>query len=120
MPDHILPSKCAFRLFVGGLVSLLLLPAIASAQNPPLADVARKEAERRKALKESTKVITDKDLPESARKGARPAAPAGDATVPAAAGANQKPAAAGSAAGPAAQQAADDKGESYWRGRINN
>ncbi|HET7217436.1 MAG TPA: hypothetical protein VFJ02_05285 [Vicinamibacterales bacterium] len=81
----------------------------AAAQNPPLAEVARKEAERRKGIKQTQKVITSKDLPESARKpAAAPTAPA--AAEPAAAG-EQKPA----AAKPAAEPAKDEK---YWRDRL--
>jgi hypothetical protein len=80
-------------------------------QSPPLAEVARKEAERRKGIKETGKVITTKDLPESARK---PAAAGGStsssATTDAAATTEQKPA-GGDAAG-------DKKDEKYWRGRL--
>jgi hypothetical protein len=45
------------------LATLLLGAFVASAQNPPLAEVARKEEERRKTTKPATKVLTNKDLP---------------------------------------------------------
>ena len=109
------------RIVAGALLCTLLAAPVVQAQqtNPPLAEVARKEAERRKNAKEAKKVITTKDLPESARKpktapptegGA--AAAAGD--QPAAAGAEgQKPAAPAAPAGESSQ-----KDENYWRGRI--
>ena len=104
------------------LLWLLTLPAVAIAQSsqPSLAEIARKEAERRKTAKEAKIVITEKNLPESARKPASTAAPA-DANQPAHAG-EQKPAAAGGAAAggaPATPAApAGDQGEALWRGRI--
>jgi hypothetical protein len=103
-------------------LGLLTLPAVAIAQSsqPSLAEIARKEAERRKTAKEAKIVITEKNLPESARKPVSPAAPA-DANQPAHAG-EQKPASAGGAAAggaPATPAApAGDQGEALWRGRI--
>jgi len=102
------------------LAGLLAWPALAVAQAPPpsLAEIARKEAERRKTIKEAKKVITAKDLPESARKPVSPPATAeGGAAAPAShaqAGPpsnEQKPQAAAAPSG-------DAKGETYWRGRI--
>jgi hypothetical protein len=101
------------------LLGLLTLPAVAIAQSsqPSLAEIARKEAERRKTAKEAKIVITEKNLPESARKPVSPA----DANQPAHAG-EQKPASAGGAAAggaPATPAApAGDQGEALWRGRI--
>ena len=66
----------AIRAFAGLIALTLLFPALAAAQQTSLAEVARKEAERRKGLKETQKVITAKDLPESARKPAAAPAPA--------------------------------------------
>jgi hypothetical protein len=106
------------RLLAMGLAAFVALTApslagfaLAGQSAPPsLAELARKEAERRKTSKEAKKVITTKDMPESARKGASTSAPAD--TLPAGAappaGGDQKPAAA----------AADDKGEATWRNRI--
>jgi hypothetical protein len=86
------------------VVASFLCPAVAVAQNPPLGEVARKEAERRKAGKGTQKVLTNKDLPPSAQKPAAPA-PAGAAAAPAA---EQKP----------AQPTAEEKDEAWWRQRI--
>jgi hypothetical protein len=47
---------------------VLLLATVASAQNVPLGEVAKKEQERRKASPESGKVYTNKDLPKAAQK----------------------------------------------------
>ncbi len=100
------------------LAGLVIWPAGATAQTQPsLAELARKEAERRKTVKDSKKVITAKDLPESARKTAPTsaagadgaAAPSGAHGAAAPAGGDQKPASAGHAA-------QDD--EAAWRGRI--
>jgi hypothetical protein len=107
---------------VMALLGFLMLPAAAAAQSPPpsLAEIARKEAERRKTAKEAKIVITEKNLPESARKPASTAVPA-DPNQSAQAG-EQKPAPAGSAAAGAAPAAAaapaGDQGETLWRGRI--
>jgi hypothetical protein len=111
------------RLLTVALVAGILAPALAEAQqSPPLAEVARKEAERRKGMKESGKVITTKDLPESAR---RPAASSGEGTAqaqaqgtgaPAASGGDAKPAAASAAAADASKGPAQD--EQYWRNRL--
>ena len=51
------------------LLASVGLPALARAQSKPsLATVAREESERRKTTKEAKKVITAKDLPESAQR----------------------------------------------------
>jgi hypothetical protein len=101
------------------LMCVLLSPLVArvsAQQNPPLADVARKEAERRKGIKDTQKVITNKDLPESAR---RPRQEPADAAATAAGGetgdakpAEQKDTKA-SGGGNTSQ-----KDEAYWRNRI--
>ena len=123
MRSHLALKAAVRPTAVLALLGLLTLPAAAIAQSsqPSLAEIARKEAERRKTAKEATIVITDKNLPESARKPASTAAPA-DANQPAHAG-EQKPAAAdGAAAGGAAPATpaalAGDQGEALWRGRI--
>jgi hypothetical protein len=61
------------RVVSGSLATLLLGALVAAAQNPPLAEVARKEEERRKTAKPATKVLTNKDLP-------KVSSPAPDAT----------------------------------------
>jgi hypothetical protein len=109
------------------LAGLVVWPAGATAQTQPsLAELARQEAARRKTVKDSKKVITAKDLPESARKTApAPAASEHGAPAPATehgvaapatehgaapAGGDQKP------AGKTAPGAQAD--EASWRGRI--
>jgi hypothetical protein len=123
MKVHASASRTPERALAGMLVAALAVlsvptPAFAQ-QQPPLAEVARKEAERRKNAKGTQKVLTTKDLPESARRGSAPAAaaPAGSHAAPGAAAgdqaaADQKP--AGDAAAPKAG-AGDEKA---WRGRI--
>jgi hypothetical protein len=51
-----------------GLISYSVAAAGQSTAPPSLAELARQEAERRKTTKDAPKVITAKDLPESARK----------------------------------------------------
>ena len=99
------PAGRPVRLFAGVIACAIAFPAFTAAQSPPLAEVARKEAERRKGIKQTQKVITTKDLPESARK------PAG---APAAPAAGEQPAAAGEQK-PAADSTRDEK---YWRDRL--
>jgi hypothetical protein len=77
---------------------------------PPLADVAKKEQQRRKKVGSPAKVLTNKDLPKSAA----PAQPAAPPTPP-------TPVAEG-AAEPSEQQkpAGDEKDEAWWRTRITS
>src|SRR4051812_4400757 len=110
---HTLAMVRACRATAAVLLCGLLIPAAAQAagqQSPPLAEVARKEAERRKGIKETQKVITTKDLPESARRSHQ--APQGGDTT--AAGEGQKP--AGDQKAPAGE--GSQKDETYWRNRI--
>ena len=89
--------------------TLSLTAVLASAQAPPLAEVARKEQERRKATPPATRVLTNKDLP----KITGPAAPA-----PAA---EKETAAATSPAAPEPPKTDKDKiekDEAWWRARI--
>lgn len=88
------------------------IPAV-EAQTPTLAELAKKEAERRKAQKPAGKVYTNKDLPGSAKKDPAqttptPGAPAGQA--PGVAAAAVEPA--------AAPPAGEQKDEKYWKDRI--
>ena len=108
------------------LAGLVIWPAGATAQTQPsLAELARKEAERRKTVKDSKKVITAKDLPESARKTAPTSAAGADgAAAPSGAHGAAAPSGAHGAAAPAGDQkpasaghAAQDD-EAAWRGRI--
>jgi len=52
-------------MLAAALTVVLVCPAVVTAQSQPsLAELARQEAERRKTVKDSKKVITAKDLPE--------------------------------------------------------
>ncbi len=86
-----------------------------AAQSPSLAEVARKEQERRKTLPNSTKVYTSKDLPKTAPR------PEGQ-TAPAAEPSSAIPVEGQAAtAEPAAGQEPDQKpaqDEAAWRKRI--
>jgi hypothetical protein len=97
------------------LTVVWLNSAAISAQKPPtLGEVARKEEERRKALKAPAKVYTNKDLPKSAI--TPPPPPGGVVPAP------EQP------APPAAEQKAaeakkpeepkEEKDEAWWRKRI--
>jgi hypothetical protein len=62
-------SVSSLRVVAGSLATLLLGAFVASAQTPSLAEVARREEERRKTTKPATKVLTNKDLPAVASPG---------------------------------------------------
>jgi hypothetical protein len=124
MKVHASAPQISRRALAGMLVAALAVlsaPARSFAQQqPPLAEVARQEAERRKTAKTTQKVITTKDLPESARRGPAPVSPAGSATAPAGGGGEQAaadPKAAGDAAAAPAPRT-DGNDEKAWRGRI--
>jgi hypothetical protein len=113
-----MPSS-TFRRLAVGIVALLVVVSGAQgayAQPPSLAEIARKEQERRKAQKEPTKVLTNKDLPESAQKPQAPAAKA--ATEPAAAGEKKPDSAAGDK--PAEEAPTEERTEEWWRTRMTD
>jgi hypothetical protein len=98
------------RVGAWSLVVLCLGTFVAAAQNPPLAEVARREEERRKAVdptKPAPRVITNKDLPKVAGPTASPAP-----VAPAVA------AVAGDPAKVAADPDSAGKDEAWWRARI--
>jgi hypothetical protein len=97
------PRACLAAFVLGAF----LAPAAATAQNPPLGEVARKEQERRKTAKPSGKILTNKDLPQTtpAQGGATPLP---EAVPPAQQEQPQK----------AAEPAKSDKDEAWWRARI--
>jgi hypothetical protein len=102
-------SRISFARVVTGLAALVLLlsPVMAFAQStqPSLGEIARREAERRKAIKAPGKVYTDKDKP--------PAAPGAAALPP--------PVAYPAGAKPEDEKAEDkkdEKDEAWWRNRI--
>jgi hypothetical protein len=127
MTVNIIRSRVAFTLAAVLVAAGFGIPALVEAQQsaPPLAEVAKKEAERRKATKE-TKVLTNKDLPESAIRpkpspsdaapatGEPAAAPAADGHAQTAASGTPAAAAAPAAGAPAGRQG----DEAAWRGRI--
>jgi hypothetical protein len=108
------------------VLTVAALPA--RAQTPSLGEVAKKEAERRKALPPAGKVYTNKDLPPSAQKPAAPSSGAGTETTipldPVAAATGEKPAAAPGEKPAEAQAEGDgkakpgEKNEAWWRGRM--
>jgi hypothetical protein len=95
---------------VATVVAVLMALCVASAegqsQSPSLADLARKEQERRKTVKTPAKVITKKDLPPSAQNPPPPpVAPAPSATkIDETKPPEPKP---------------DEKDEAWWKNRIN-
>jgi hypothetical protein len=108
-------SAFSLRAAAGSLAALLLGAFVASAQTPPLAEVARREEERRKTTKPATRVLTNKDLP----KVASPApAPSTQAQAPAPA---EAPKTVASTAGPdktgkpANEDQGKDKDEAWWK-----
>lgn len=93
---------------VAALTAVLLMagPAPAQTQNQPsLADVARKEQERRKTVKTPSKVITKKDLPPSAQNPSPQATPA--------------PTPAKTEESKPQEAKTDEKDETWWKNRIN-
>ena len=98
---------CGRRVLAATLAASLAfcLPS-ASAQTPTLAELARKEQERRKGVKTPSKVITKKDLPPSAQ-GTTPSTPA------------PAPATAAAEAKPPETKPTEEKDEAWWKNRIN-
>jgi hypothetical protein len=107
-----------WRGLAGSLATLLLGAHVASAQNPSLADVARKEEERRKTTKPATRVLTNKDLP----KVSTPAPDAQAQPTPAPEPSKPEPNAAkpdeADKANAGADQVEKPKDEAWWRARI--
>ena len=105
------PVVVCFAIAVGCL-------SAATPSGQTLGEVAKKEAERRKAQPEGGKVYTNKDLPASAQKPATPApsaeAPAQTPADPVAAATAQKADEAKAADQPQGEQ----KDQAYWKGRM--
>jgi hypothetical protein len=129
MADH--PRRLAWIAAACVAVALGTLDA----QTPSLAELAKREEARRKALQGTSKILTNKDLPpvqgppqgESGGTGSTPGPPSGGSATAASAGtmggqaAPGSAPAAGAAPAPLAQGAqAEDpkKDEQYWRQRI--
>jgi predicted lipid-binding transport protein (Tim44 family) len=81
---------------------------------PSLAEIAKKEAERRKTTKDAKKVITTKDLPESARK---PASAPATSAERGQSGGDQKPA-PGAEISSGSAPSGGQGDEAAWRARI--
>ena len=101
-------SRTGHRITAFGLaLGLVLHAGAALAQQPSLVELARKEQERKKALKAAPgKVYSDKDLPKS--QGAPPVASAVPSEPATPIAAEPKP----------PEEKKDEKDEAYWRNRI--
>jgi hypothetical protein len=104
-----------FRRVLVAVVAVLLTasgPSAILAQSPTLAELAKKEQERRRAQKAPAKVYKNKDLPPPQPGAPQPAppAPATGAEPQPPAGGEQKPEAAPSDS---------SQGEAHWRARMN-
>ena len=113
MKRHTLPgSVVVFAIAVG-------LSGSPAASGQTLGEVAKKEAERRKAQPQTGKVYTNKDLPASAQKPAtaNPSteAPAQTPTDPVAAATEQK---AEDGKAPGDKPQGDQKDQAYWKNRM--
>ncbi len=96
------------RVAVVAAGTLWLTAVVGSAQSPPLAEVARKEQERRKTTPPATRVLTNKDLPRITSPAVAP--PAGEKGATAA---------SPGAADPAkTDKDKIEKDEAWWRARI--
>jgi len=93
----------------GAIAAILLGAAVSSAQPPSLAELARREQDRRKAAPPATRVLTNKDLP----KVVTPPAPA------AAADANPSNPDAAAPIDTAQDAKEPVKDEASWRARIS-
>jgi hypothetical protein len=99
----------AGRIVAGTVVVIVLGRGVAAAQAPPLAEVARREQERRKSIPPSAKVLTNRDLP-TVMTPPPQAAPPTDAA---------KPENAPDADPREGGHKDEPKGEDWWRARIN-
>jgi hypothetical protein len=104
--------RSKFLAVVGVTVLVVLCGGVASAfaqANPSLGEVALKEAERRKALKAATKVLSNADLPKIAPKPAAEGTAAAGTAKPETDEEKQK----------AAEKAKEDeRDEAWWRQRM--
>jgi hypothetical protein len=115
MKRHTLAAGFVVFAFAAGLFTA------AAASGQTLGEVAKKEAERRKAQPQGGKVYTNKDLPASAQKPATANPAATSPEAPAQPPGDPVAAATGQAedARPAADKPqGDQKDEAYWKGRM--
>lgn len=100
-------------------VALTWGAAPGSAQSPTLGEVAKKEADRRKAQPSAGKVYTNKDLPASAQKPAGSTAPGTEAPVDPVAAATQEKRAE-SKPETEAKPEGEVKDEAWWRTHMGS
>ncbi len=108
------PSSSWLRPVAGGILAAVLWGGaglLLRAQAPTLGELAQKEQERRKTLKASGKVYSNRDLPKPPQ-AAQPAGTLPPATPPPAEAAKTGP------PDPAAKPEGDEKNEAWWRGRM--
>jgi hypothetical protein len=107
-------NSSSLRIVATGLaVACLGIPIrVAAQQSPSLAELARQEVERRKAIKAPGKVYTDKGTKAEGTAATAAAGQAGAQAAPTPVRGEVPTAAA------KAEEGSDAKGESYWRGRI--
>jgi hypothetical protein len=102
------------------IVAVLLVPVLGHARAPAhaqsLADLARQEEERRKSIKEPSRLYTNKDLPTVAPPTAPPVAPKSEPTAVVATQGDVKTEPTTSAADQADK--ADKKDQAYWSAGI--
>jgi hypothetical protein len=108
--------QAMIRVAVVFVVCALLAPSSARAQS--LAEVARQEEARRKAVKEPGKVYTNTDLRPDITKSEPPASSPGTADKPAPADGAKPSAEAKEASPDKAKDAEQVKDQAYWSGRI--
>ena len=102
-----MPSLLTGRIVSGTIVAVMFGAIVVSAQTPSLAEVAKREQERRKGTPPPTKVLTNKDLPKVVHPQVPPTPTDADAT---------KSDAAATEAAQAPKEPAKD--EAWWRARI--
>jgi hypothetical protein len=111
--------QIVFRVMPAVLLIPLMGPVVGAAQGAPsLVELARQEQARRKALKGTSKVYTDKDVKRAAPAPGTAAAPSSTPPTPTPSTPYTPPAAAPDAP-PAAQPEQPGKDEASWRARIN-
>jgi hypothetical protein len=109
-------SSFWFRRLRHSLMAMTLVAfcgSLLEAQTPSLGEVAKKEAERRKAQPPAAKVYTNKDLPPSAQKPSTPPPVETQATLvdPVAPAAEQKPP-------EKPEEQKEQKDEAWWKARM--
>lgn len=112
-----------FGQIVPGLLLALAISApiaVAAGQQPPksLGEIAREEAERRKAMAAKAKAYTKEDLPAHAQLPV-PAAGSSSASAPAGTAKPGTPAAAGEKPTDEKPAAGGEKDEAWWRDRVS-